>query len=123
MRIDKYLWAVRVFKTRAQAADACRGGRVKIDEIPAKPSRIIKEGDTLVVRKGPVFYSFFVVQLTERRLSAKEVPLYARDCTSEEELAKLQQPRESIVIYRQKGTGRPTKKERRQLDKIRGINE
>ena len=111
-----------MFKTRAQAADACRGGRVKIDEIPAKPSRIIKEGYA-GRQEGSCVLFLFVVQLTERRLSAKEVPLYARDCTSEEELAKLQQPRESIVIYRQKGTGRPTKKERRQLDKIRGINE
>ena len=99
MRIDKYLWAVRVFKTRAQAADACRGGRVKIDEIPAKPSRIIKEG----VRwsSGRVLCLFlFVVQLTERRLSPSTA--VCRDCTSEEELAKLQQPRESIVIYRQR---------------------
>lgn len=123
MRIDKYLWAIRVFKTRALAADACKAGRVKIDEMSVKPSRIIKEGDTLVVRKGPVYYSYLVLQKTERRLPAKEVPLYAQDCTPEEELAKLQQPRESIVIYRQKGTGRPTKKERRQLDKIRGFNE
>ncbi|NLA16101.1 MAG: RNA-binding S4 domain-containing protein [Bacteroidales bacterium] len=123
MRIDKYLWAIRVFKTRSLAADACRGARVKIEEQPVKPSRIVKIGDVLVVRKGPVYYSHVVLKMADRRLPAKEVPLYAQDITPAEELEKLQQPIESVVIYRKRGTGRPTKKERRQLDKLRGFNE
>ncbi len=122
MRIDKYLWAIRVFKTRSLAADACQGARVKIDEQPVKPFRIVKEGDVLVVRKGPVYYSYVVLKTVDRRLPAKEVPMYVQDITPAEELDKLLQPKESVVIYRKKGLGRPTKKERRQLDKVRDFN-
>ena len=122
MRLDKYLWAIRVFKTRSEAADACRGSAIKVNGQDIKPSREIREGDVLVVRKGPVYYSYRVLQPVENRQPAKNVPLYALDITPPEELDKLQQPRESIVIYRQKGTGRPTKKERRQLDDIMDLN-
>ncbi len=122
MRLDKYLWAIRVFKTRSEAADACRGSAIKVNGQDIKPSREIREGDVLVVRKGPVYYSYRVLQPVENRQPAKNVPLYALDITPPEELEKLQQPRESIVIYRQKGTGRPTKKERRQLDDIMDLN-
>ena len=118
MRIDKYLWAIRVFKTRNEAADACRGYRVKINGQEVKPSRDIRQGDTVIVRKGPVYYAYQVINPVDKRQPAKDVPLYAHDITPEEEYAKLEQPRESVVIYRQKGTGRPTKKERRQLDRI-----
>ena len=122
MRLDKYLWAIRVFKTRSEAADACRGSAIKLNGQDVKPSREVRQGDVLVVRKGPVYYSYRVLQPVENRQPAKNVPLYALDITPPEELEKLQQPRESIVIYRQKGTGRPTKKERRQLDDIMDLN-
>jgi ribosome-associated heat shock protein Hsp15 len=122
MRLDKYLWAIRVFKTRSEAADACRGSAIKVNGQDIKPSREIREGDVLVVRKGPVYYSYRVLKPVDKRQPAGNVPLYALDITPAEELEKLQQPRESIVIYRQKGTGRPTKKERRQLDDIMDLN-
>jgi len=115
MRIDKYLWAIRVFKTRAESVEACRGSRVKINDQPVKPSREVRQGDTIVVRKGAVFYQYLVLQPVERRQPA-------RDVTPQEELDKLQMPRETVIIYRKKGTGRPTKKERRQLDDIMDIN-
>jgi len=122
MRLDKYLWAIRVFKTRSEAADACRGSAIKVNGQDVKPSREIHEGDVLVVRKGPVYYSYRVLQSVDKRQPAKNVPLYVLDITPPEELEKLKQPRETLVIYRQKGTGRPTKKERRQLDEIRDLN-
>lgn len=122
MRIDKYLWAIRVFKTRAESVEACRGSRVKINDQPVKPSREVRQGDTIVVRKGAVFYQYLVLQPVERRQPARDVPLYARDVTPQEELDKLQMPRETVIIYRKKGTGRPTKKERLQLDDIMDIN-
>ena len=122
MRLDKYLWAIRVFKTRSEAADACRGSAIKLNGQDVKPSREVRQGDVLVVRKGPVYYSYRVLQPVENRQPAKNVPLYALDITPPEELDKLQQPRETIVIYMQKGTGRPTKKERRQLDDVMDLN-
>lgn len=122
MRLDKYLWAIRVYKTRSEAADACRGSAIKLNGQDVKPSREVRQGDVLVVRKGPVYYSYRVLQPVENRQPAKNVPLYALDITPPEELDKLQQPRENIVIYRQKGTGRPTKKERRQLDDVMDLN-
>jgi len=122
MRLDKYLWAIRVFKTRSEAADACRGSAIKLNGQDVKPSREVRQGDVLVVRKGPVYYSYRVLQPVENRQPAKNVSLYALDITPPEELDKLQQPRETIVIYRQKGTGRPTKKERRQLDDVMDLN-
>jgi ribosome-associated heat shock protein Hsp15 len=122
MRLDKYLWAIRVFKTRSEAADACRGSAIKLNGQDVKASREIRTGDVLVVRKGPVYYSYRVLQPVDKRQPAKNVPLFALDITPPEEYAKLQQPREAVVIYRQKGTGRPTKKERRQLDDVMDLN-
>src|SRR5574344_530701 len=122
MRIDKYLWAIRVFKTRADAVDACRGSRVKIDGQCVKPSREVHQGDTIVVRKGAVYYEYLVLQPIDRRQPAKDVPLFVSDVTPAEELDKLKLPSETVVIYRKKGTGCPTKKERRQLDDIMDIN-
>ena len=122
MRIDKYLWAIRIFKTRSDAADACRASRVRVNGQDVKASREIREGDIIVVRKGPVFYSYRVIKPVDKRQPAKAVSLYASDITPDEEYAKLDQPRETIVIYRRKGTGRPTKKQRRQLDQIMDIN-
>ena len=87
-----------------------------------KPSREVHQGDTIVVRKGAVYYEYLVLQPIDRRQPAKDVPLFVSDVTPAEELDKLKLPSETVVIYRKKGTGRPTKKERRQLDDIMDIN-
>lgn len=116
VRIDKWLWAVRVFKTRSDAAEACRNNRVSINGAYTKPSRDIKSGDIVTVRKLPVTWSFRVLEPISNRQPAKNVALYAENITPQEELAKLNVPRETIFIQRDRGTGRPTKKERRELD-------
>ncbi|HCT94392.1 MAG: RNA-binding protein [Bacteroidetes bacterium GWE2_39_28] len=117
-RLDKYLWAVRIFKTRSEAADACKGGRVKVNSTEAKPSREVKPGDLIDLRRVNVNYKYKVIQQLENRLSAKLVPEYIENITPQEELDKLNAPKESIFIYRQRGTGRPTKKERRDIDDL-----
>ena len=108
IRLDKYLWAVRVFKTRSDAADAIR----------TKPSREVKIGDLIAVRKRQVTYSYKVLGLVSSRQGARNVPAYCLDVTPQEELAKLDVPRETIFVFRDRGTGRPTKKERRELDTL-----
>lgn len=118
VRLDKWLWAVRVFKTRSDAADACRTNRVLVNDAYAKPSREVKVGDVISVKKMPVVYQYRVVELVSSRQPAKNVPLYAADITPQSELDKLNVPRETIVIVRDRGTGRPTKKERRELDSL-----
>ena len=118
VRLDKWLWAVRVFKTRSDAADACRTNRVLVNDSYAKPSREVKVGDVISVKKMPVVYQYRVVDLVSSRQPAKNVPLYAADITPQSELDKLNVPRETIFIGRDRGTGRPTKKERRELDSL-----
>ncbi len=118
VRLDKWLWAVRVFKTRSDAADACRTNRVLVNDAYAKPSRELKVGDVISVKKMPVVYQYRVVELVSSRQPAKNVPLYAADITPQSELDKLNVPRETIFIVRDRGTGRPTKKERRELDSL-----
>ncbi|MBR4148733.1 MAG: RNA-binding S4 domain-containing protein [Rikenellaceae bacterium] len=118
VRLDKWLWAVRVFKTRSDAADACRTNRVLVNDSYAKPSREVKVGDVISVKKMPVVYQYRVVDLVSSRQPAKNVPLYAADITPQSELDKLNVPRETIFIVRDRGTGRPTKKERRELDSL-----
>jgi ribosome-associated heat shock protein Hsp15 len=118
VRIDKWLWAVRVFKTRSLAAEACKKGRVLINNMEAKPSREVNTGDSVTVRKLPVIYTYRVKELLENRVSAKLVENYAEDLTSVEELNKLK-INDSFFVKRDKGSGRPTKKERRLLDQIR----
>jgi len=117
VRIDKWLWAVRIFKTRSQASEACRKGRILIDGLEVKPSRMVKTGDTIFIRKLPVVYTNRVKDLVENRLSAQRVREFAEDLTSAEELAKLKL-RDTVFFSRDKGTGRPTKKDRRLLDNI-----
>ena len=118
-RIDKWLWAVRVFKTRSDAAEACRTGKVTINGSEAKPSKEVKEGDLLTVKKVPIMrYSYKVVGLVERRLPAKDVPTYCLDITPQEELDKLNAPKETFFVVRDRGAGRPTKKERRDMDAL-----
>ncbi len=119
VRVDKWLWAVRVFKTRSQATEACRKGKILIDNQPVKPSRILKVKDVVQVRRSPVLYSFRVLGLLGKRLSAKAIQEYVENITPEEEMEKLQ-VRETFFIARDKGSGRPTKKERRTIEKLRG---
>lgn len=117
-RIDKWLWAVRIFKTRSDAADACKRSRILVNGTEAKPSREIKAGDTVTVKKIPVIYTFKVLALIQNRQPAKNVPLYAENITPQEELDKLQVKYTTIFVQRDRGTGRPTKKERRTLDDL-----
>ncbi len=116
IRLDKYLWAVRVFKTRSDAADALRNNKVTVNGSYAKPSREVKIGDRIEVRKTRITYSYRVLDLVSSRQPAKNVPAYCLDVTPQEELDKLAVPRETIFVFRDRGTGRPTKKERRELD-------
>lgn len=116
VRIDKWLWAMRIFKTRTIATEACKKGRVTVaNGVIAKPSRMIKVGDVIDVRKPPITYSFKVKALTENRLGAKLVPEYMENVTSQAQLDMLDVIRVSGFIDRRKGLGRPTKKEGREL--------
>lgn len=115
IRIDKWLWAVRVFKTRTVAAEACKKGRIMMDGVAVKPSRTIRTGDIINVRKPPVTYSFRVKALTQSRLGAKLVPEYMENITPKSELDLLDVVRISGFIDRRKGLGRPTKREGREL--------
>ncbi len=115
-RIDKWLWAARIFKTRTIAADACKKGRVNINGAQAKPSRMIKPGDVINVKKSPITYSFKVLQAIEKRVGAKLVPEIMENVTSPEQYELLEMSKISGFIDRARGTGRPTKKDRRSLD-------
>ncbi|MBD5322755.1 MAG: RNA-binding S4 domain-containing protein [Duncaniella sp.] len=115
VRIDKWLWAMRIFKTRTVATEACKKGRVLMGGVAVKPSRTIKEGDIISVRKPPVTYSFRVKALTQNRLGAKLVPDYMENITPKSELDLLDVVRISGFIDRRKGLGRPTKREGRDL--------
>lgn len=118
VRLDKYLWAVRVFKTRSDAADAIRNNRVLVNDAYAKPSREVKQGDVIAVKKQPVTYQYKVLELVSSRQGAKNVPQYCLNITPQEELDKLTIPRETVFVFRERGTGRPTKKERREIDAL-----
>ena len=117
-RIDKWMWAVRIFKTRTIATEACKKGRVAVGDVTVKPSRTIHVGDIIKVRKPPVTYSFEVLALTANRLGAKLVPGYMRNITPESELQLLDIVKISGFIDRRKGLGRPTKREGRQLSEF-----
>lgn len=115
-RIDKWLWATRIFKTRTLAAEACKKGRVMIGGVQMKPSRIVKVGEVIQVRKPPVTYSFKVLQAIEKRVGAKLVPEVLENVTTPDQYELLEMNRISGFVDRARGTGRPTKKERRDLD-------
>jgi ribosome-associated heat shock protein Hsp15 len=119
IRIDKFLWSVRIFKTRSIASDECRKGRIIINDIQVKPSRAVSKNETIIVKKPPVIYSYKVIEPIENRVSAKLVGQFIEDLTTEEEKAKLNIRQSVGFIYRDKGTGRPTKKERRLIDKFK----
>jgi len=117
-RIDKYLWAIRLYKTRSLATEACKKGKILIDGVQVKASRLAKQGDKLEVKKLPVVYSYIIKDFPKSRVAAKLLPDFVQDITSPEELKKLEQ-NDSCFIKRDRGTGRPTKKERRTIDKLR----
>ena len=120
IRIDKFLWSVRIYKTRSIASDECRKGRIIINDIQIKPSRTVSKNEIIIVKKPPVNYSYRVIEPIENRVSAKLVEQFIEDLTPEAEKDKLN-IRDSIgIIHRDKGAGRPTKKERRQIDRIKG---
>lgn len=116
VRVDKYLFAMRIYKTRSIAADACKNGRIKLNGIEVKPSRCFHVGDVFTVRKGPITYTYRVLQLCEHRLGAKLVPDYMRDETPHEQLELLELARMAGNGRRDRGTGRPTKKDRREIE-------
>lgn len=121
VRVDKWLWATRVFKTRSIATDACKKGRVMMSGVTVKPSHTVKVGDVIVVRKPPISYSFEVLELIENRVGAKLVPDYLKNITPKEQYDILEITRISGFVNRQKGTGRPTKKEGRELARFTDI--
>jgi len=118
MRIDKFLWAVRFYKTRSKATDACKKHHVMINGTPAKPSKEVFPGDKIQVRKNQIDYELLVLNLPENRLGAKLVPYYVKDMTPPEAFEHLRLMRDAKMYYRKKGTGRPTKKDRRALDEF-----
>lgn len=118
IRLDKYLWAVRVFKTRSDAADAIRNNRVLVNGAYYKPSREVRVGDIVAVKRTRLTNTYKVVDYVSSRQPAKNVPDYCIDITPQEELDKLNVPRETIFVFRDRGAGRPTKKERRELDTL-----
>ena len=115
-RIDKWLWAARIFKTRSIAADACKNGRVTIGGVNVKPSHIVKAGETVDVRKPPITYSFRILKTIEQRVGAKLLPEIYENVTPPEQYELLEMNRISGFVDRARGTGRPTKKDRRALD-------
>jgi len=122
VRVDKYLWAMRIYKTRSIAADACKNGRIAINGVQLKPSRTFHEGDMFTVRKGPVTYTYKVLRLTENRLGAKLVPEYLQDCTDPKQLELLELARIAGNGSRDRGLGRPTKKDRRDIETFMSDN-
>lgn len=117
-RIDKWMWAARIFKTRTIAAEACKKGRISINGSQVKPARMVKPGDVVQVRKPPVTYSFKVLQAIEKRVGAKLVPEIMENVTTPDQYELLEMNKISGFVDRARGTGRPTKKERRDLDEF-----
>ncbi len=119
IRIDKFLWSVRIYKTRSIASDECRKGRIIINDIQVKPSRTVLKNEIITVKKPPVNYSYRVIEPIENRVGAKLVSQFIEDLTPEEEKIKLELGQTGGMVYRDRGTGRPTKKERREIDRMK----
>ena len=115
-RLDKWLWAARIFKTRSMAADACKNGRVTVGGANAKPSRTVKAGETISVKKPPITYSFKILNAIETRVGAKLIPQVYEDATDPKQYELLETSRISGFVDRARGMGRPTKKDRRAMD-------
>ena len=122
-RIDKWLWVARIFKTRSIAADACKNGRVTIGGVNVKPSHMVKVGETVDVRKPPVTYSFRILKTIEQRVGAKLLPEIYENVTSPDQYELLEMNRISGFVDRARGTGRPTKKDRRAMDAFLNIDD
>lgn len=118
VRIDKYLWSVRVYATRSLATEECKKGKVTIGGIAVKPARVVKVGDTILVRKNPVIYSYRVKEILGKRVGAKLVADYLEDITPAEELLKLDVTQGGALFMRDRGAGRPTKKDRRDIGRV-----
>lgn len=118
VRIDKWLWAVRIFKTRTVAAEACKKGRIMIGGVTIKPSRMIKAGEVIQVRKPPITFSFKVVALADKRMGAKLVPDFMENVTTPDQYEILEMNKISGFVDRARGMGRPTKKDRRELEQF-----
>ena len=116
--MDKYLWSIRAYKTRSEATTACNGGKVRLNGADVKPSKAVKVGDVIVVRKGPVTYTYKVLALVDKRQGPKLVPQYVENLTPQEELDKRHAPVETFYLKSDRGAGRPTKKDRRQMDEL-----
>ena len=121
VRIDKWMWATRLFKTRTIAVEACKKNRVSIDGVNVKPSRMIRIGDVLQIRKPPITLSFKVLALTENRMGAKLMPHYLENITPPEQYELMAMNKISDFVDRERGSGRPTKKERRDLEQFMGF--
>lgn len=119
VRVDKWIWAMRVFKTRTAATEACKKGRVSVGGVPVKPSRLVKEGDVVDVKKPPVTYSFRVKRVTQNRLGAKLVEDYLENITPRSQYELLEMARISGFVDRQKGLGRPTKRDSREMNRFK----
>lgn len=117
-RIDKWLWASRIFKTRSIASEACKKGRISINGMQVKPARMIKPGEVIQVKKPPVTYSFKVLQAIEKRIGAKLVPEVLENVTTPDQYELLEMSKISGFVDRARGTGRPTKKDRRSMDEF-----
>lgn len=122
VRVDKYLWAMRIYKTRSIAADACKNGRITMNGVQLKPSRTFHIGDAFSVRKGPVTFTYRILALTENRLGAKIVPEYMQDITPPDQLELLELAHMAAQSGRDRGTGRPTKKDRRDIESFMSDN-
>ncbi len=118
VRIDKWMWATRIFKTRTIATEACKKGRISIDNVTVKPSRTVKVGDIIQVRKPPVTYSFRVIALAENRMGAKLVPAYLENVTTPDQYELLELTKIGGFVKRQKGLGRPTKRDAREMKRF-----
>jgi ribosome-associated heat shock protein Hsp15 len=121
IRIDKFLWSVRIYKTRSIASDECRKGRIIINNIQVKPSRAVLKNEIITVKKPPVIFTYRVIEPVENRLPAKLVEQFIEDLTPEEEKAKLDIRHSDGIGYRDRGSGRPTKKERRLIDRVNDL--
>ena len=119
MRIDKYLWAVRLYKTRSKATEACKNKKIWMEDTPVKPSKDISEGDVIQVKRTPAVYTYRVLQPLGKRVSAKLAGDYVEDITPKEEKEKIEEIKQVQKLDRPKGLGRPTKKERRKLDQVK----
>jgi ribosome-associated heat shock protein Hsp15 len=119
IRIDKFLWSVRVYKTRSIASEECRKGKIIINNVHVKPSRVILKNEIISVIKSPVIYTYKAIEPIENRVAAKLVGQFIEDLTTDKEKAKLDIRQSVGIIYRDKGSGRPTKKDRRLIDRIK----